>query len=145
MNKASVYEIKADNIGYFKVPPKSIPIFPYYLEILPPSGGVITYSTSEFAKENKKYLDNNKINLLAGTKDNKSLISGIPTSTSSSITNTNNQNVNQQKTEASKNKSKISSMLFLVLIIFVFLILIGLTVFFIIKNKNNPPPSPQNF
>ncbi len=141
MNKASIYEIKADNNGYFKVLPKHVPIFPYYLEILPQSGGAITYTTSEFAKKNKEYLDNNKINLANTTREDKSLITGKLVQTASKTVSTNNK----ENAETVEKKSKSSTTLFLVFIIFIFLVLIGLTVFFIIKNKNNSPLPPQNF
>jgi len=148
MNDASIYETKADEKGYFIILPKYIPIFPYYLEIIPQGGGApLTYTPSALAKKNKKYLTKEKINLVEGTKDNKSIISDSPTSTQSGITNVNQQDskTSVNKSLDAEKKSKISSMLFLLFIIFIFFVLIGLTVFFIIKNRNNPPLSQQDF
>ncbi|KKP60141.1 MAG: hypothetical protein UR54_C0018G0010, partial [Candidatus Roizmanbacteria bacterium GW2011_GWA2_34_18] len=133
---------------YFIILPKYIPIFPYYLEIIPQGGGApLTYTPSALAKKNKKYLTKEKINLVEGTKDNKSIISDSPTSTQSGITNVNQQDskTSVNKSLDAEKKSKISSMLFLLFIIFIFFVLIGLTVFFIIKNRNNPPLSQQDF
>ena len=145
MNNANVYETKADEKGFFKILPKYIPIFPYYLEIIPRNGGApIIYTPSAFAKKNKEYLSKNKINLVEGTKNNKSLKSNGPTSTQSGVTDITNQQNSKDSANKSletEKKTKISSMLFLVFIIFVFFILIGITVFFIVKNKKNPPLS----
>ncbi len=147
MNDASVYETKADEKGYFIILPKYIPIFPYYLEIIPQGGASLVYTPSAFAKKNKEYLTKEKINLVEGTKDNKSIISDSSTSTQSVITNANQQDskTSVNKSLDAEKKSKISSMLFLLFIIFIFFVLIGLTVFFIIKNRSNPPLSQQDF
>jgi hypothetical protein len=147
MNNTTIYETKADNNGYFKIDSKHVPIFPYYLEIVAKSGGSpVIFSSSEFAKKNKDYLTNNKINLVEGTKDNKPIITGDQTSSAPEVSNTDRSNVgSQEKKTVSASQSKISSMLILILVIFVFLILIGATIFFIIKNKNNQSFTGQNF
>jgi hypothetical protein len=144
MNNASIYETKADEKGYFVILPKYIPIFPYYLKIIPQNGGVpVIYTPSAFAKKNKEYLSDNKINLVEGTKNNKPLASNSPTLTQSEVTSADQQNSKDSvsKSLEAEKKTKVSSMLFLVFVIFIFFILIGLTVFFIIKNKNNRPLS----
>lgn len=144
MNNASIYETKADEKGHFAILPKYIPIFPYYLEIVPQNGGVpVIYTPSAFAKKNKEYLSDNKINLVEGTKNNKPLASNGPALAQSGATGVDQQNSKDSagKSLETEKKTKISSMLFLVFIIFIFFILIGITVFFILKNKRNPPLS----
>jgi len=149
MNKASFYETKSDNNGYFKIDPKHVPLFPYYLEIVPKSGSAVDYSTAEFAKQNKEYLSENKINLIEGTKDKISLISGTPSpSTQSDILDSNTQSskTSTDKIINNEKKSINSSMVFLLFIIFIFVVLIGLTIFFILKNKKgNQALSEESF
>jgi hypothetical protein len=146
MNNANIYETKADNNGYFKILPKNTPIFPYYLEIVPVGGGLISYTPSEFAGQNKKYLSENKINLAEGTKNDKPVVSGSPEPAQSDIDNTGRQDstTTESKSVAEK-KSVNSSILSLLLTIFVFFILIGATVFFIIKSRGSSPISPSRF
>ncbi|MBI5127652.1 hypothetical protein HZA76_04325 [Candidatus Roizmanbacteria bacterium] len=64
MNNAVFYETKANEKGFFQVPSKFIPIFPYYLQMVPKSGEAISYSTTAFVKQNEDYLEEAKINLI---------------------------------------------------------------------------------
>lgn len=146
MNNANIYETKADNNGYFKILPKNTPIFSYYLEIVPVGGGLISYTPSEFAGQNKKYLSENKINLAEGTKNDKPVVSGSPEPAQSDIDNTGRQDsTTTESKSAAEKKSVNSSILSLLLTIFVFFILIGATVFFIIKSRGSSPISPSRF
>lgn len=146
MNNANIYETKADNNGYFKILPKNTPIFPYYLEIVPVGGGLISYTPSEFAGQNKKYLSENKINLAEGTKNDKPVVSGSPEPAQSDNDNTGRQDSTATESKsAAEKKSVNSSILSLLLTIFVFFILIGATVFFIIKSRGSSPISPSRF
>ncbi len=146
MNNANIYETKTDNNGYFKILPKNTPIFPYYLEIVPIGGGVVSYTPSEFAGQNKKYLSENKINLAEGTKDNKPIVLSSPEPVQPGTNDINRQDSKTSESRSAEEKKSVSSsILSLLLAIFIFFILIGATVFFIIKNKSSSPISPSHF
>jgi len=135
MNNASIYETKADENGYFKILPKYVPIFPYYLEIIPRDGEVpIIYTPSAFAKKNKEFLTEEKIDLMNATKQDKPV-------TATTITSFPSQQRKQQPlplstTAPSKQSTTgLGSFLFFILIIVFLFILVGLTVFFVMKKK----------
>ncbi|PIU36836.1 hypothetical protein COT02_03975 [Candidatus Roizmanbacteria bacterium CG07_land_8_20_14_0_80_34_15] len=145
MNKASIYETKSDDNGYFKILPKYIPIFPYYLDFISQSGEVFSYTTSEFTESNSKYLIDNKIDLLNGTVNNKPvkiLTAGIkkevPAGDAKIIVN---GNTNDEKAleKINTNKKYNYTLIVYLLIILIGIILIVIVVIFIIKSKKNNP------
>ncbi|MBI3366378.1 carboxypeptidase regulatory-like domain-containing protein, partial [Candidatus Roizmanbacteria bacterium] len=72
MTNSTYYKTKADQNGYFDVPPENLPIFNYDVSVSSPFlPAPVTYSTSEFAKANKIYLASNTINLMKITTNKK--------------------------------------------------------------------------
>ena len=58
-------EVKADENGFFKVPPEFLPRFSYYIQIKPEVGRKIySYTTSQFVRKNNSYLSKEKIDLM---------------------------------------------------------------------------------
>lgn len=69
MTKGLAYTTKADENGYFYVPPESIPPLAFYLEFQNPnSTRVYPFKIYEFATLNKGYIQANNINMLTGLK-----------------------------------------------------------------------------
>lgn len=65
MTKKTYYTTFADEKGFFKIETDKLPIFPYYIQIIDPTNRNLVYNTTTtiFVKNNKKYLDEKKLNL----------------------------------------------------------------------------------
>ena len=75
------YETQADQNGFFRIEPAYLPKFSYYLEFTSPISSVVTVmKTSDFVDKNSQYLSENKINLMAATKNGQSLLPTTPVS-----------------------------------------------------------------
>ncbi|MEK7177965.1 MAG: hypothetical protein AAB705_04015 [Patescibacteria group bacterium] len=97
-NDKVVYSTVADDSGYFTIYAKNLPIFEYYLEFTDSNKKITKLTTSEFVKKNQAYLDEAKINLMQGTKQNQKMINpknnpSQNNKTSNSIKNTFNPTV----------------------------------------------------
>ncbi len=137
MNNATVYETKADNKGYFQISSKFIPVLPYSIQIIPVGGSVVSYTTTQFVKQNEKYLTDAKINLVQPNLINKpgATASGSTNAGSNPSSSSNSQfptSTQKQTGTASKTPS-----LFLFIFI-IFFCLIGAIVlgYFILKSRN---------
>lgn len=75
MNDKIFYTTYADEDGFFTIYAKDLPLFEYYLEIIPAqSTNPIRQTTSQFIKINEEYIKSNNLNLVASTKDDQSII-----------------------------------------------------------------------
>ena len=75
MNKATFYETKADENGLIKILSKNLPLFDYYLEVVPPqSSKPVVMTTSEFIRNNKDFIISEKLNLISGAKNDQSVV-----------------------------------------------------------------------
>ncbi len=131
------YETKADQTGFFTIGPSNVPNFAYFLEFRSPLSSVVTVmNTSDFVSKNSKYLSENKINLMAATKNGQSLIPS-PTSVPPSPTVTSNNPLTAGTSQMS---------LILTLVILLVLFAIAGAVLMYIKKKELPPnqSSPMN-
>lgn len=136
MNNKIVYTTYSDSSGFLTIYSKNLPIFDYFLQIIPSgSGKPIHYTTSEFVKANKSYLETEKINLMTGSKNNQSIIDPL--------TNKLNPNINKDQSavenpdRSNKNQSGInmsSKIFIIVFIIFVLMIAVVSLVFYLKKN-----------
>jgi len=76
------FQTKADEKGYFKIAPSSLPFFPYEIRYTTPLGSAIKTTTSKFVSQNEEFITTKKINLndykkntiLAKTNDNQGFI-----------------------------------------------------------------------
>ncbi len=76
--KATHYQTTADENGFFKVDPKDLPIFSYYLEFTKPGFATpVKMTTADFAQKNASYLESNKIELMTAKKNNNSLLTVV--------------------------------------------------------------------
>ncbi len=124
-NNSIFYETKADDNGIFMIESPFIPIFPYYLEFVSPTGKAIKQETSEFAQINKEFVEEQKVNL---QKDMlvKVQPTGAQTKTSSSSLS--------RKTSKQTNTDGIGSLIPIVLGILV-LGLVGVVIVIKLKNR----------
>ncbi len=65
-----VLSVRADERGFFYIPPQFIPPFPYYLKITA-GDKVYEYDTNSFLEKNRDYLKEQKIDLIRARKDGK--------------------------------------------------------------------------
>ncbi len=120
MNNAIVYETKADQSGYIKIPQENLPVFPYSMEVVS-RDGANTYdmTTSQFAKKNPKSFSERGQGQSVTTQGKQG---GTPVQTN--------------LTDAKKTRASQSSPAWVfILVIIISFGLIGLTVFYIIKNR----------
>lgn len=147
MTKKTYYTTYADEKGFFKIETDKLPIFPYYIQIINPNNKnlVNNTTTSLFIENNKKYLQEKGINLLADR---------VLSTTSSQITGKTNPSPTQQQrfdfTKTYKSKISISPitenqqqstvknyLLLIITIILLLFIFIFVFYYFYTKNKTS--------
>ncbi len=165
MTGKTYYQTNANQTGYFSVQSQDLPIFNYDIAVTnPSSGGIKSYTTSDFAKVNKTYLASNKINLMgaftvrtmsgAPQKNTFSAARGDVATASSNVTGVEEQNniipkesANQETAQKSSTKIQSSSStrtaLFIILATLLFMAGATLIVvlFLYIKKKQQSPIS----
>lgn len=144
--KSPYFITQADEKGYFLILPEYVPIFSYFMEIVDPkTGTTTTMQTYQFASLNKQYLADNKISLVAGTK-NKIEVRKFYQDTKQVQVVQSTPQINtssQPKDAVEKNQTQtfVNNQLNNTLVILFILLLFGgigiLTYFFIMKRKNN--------
>lgn len=136
------FQTEADKNGYFSVAPRNIPPMEYYLEFVSPlTNKAFTYKTYEFAKANREYLETNSINLVAATKNGIEIFpSGSKLSEKNSGTDSVGNDVSGNNNQNAKKTSSNLPVIFgLIITLF---ILFALTLFVLIKRKNNQSHLP---
>lgn len=131
------YEAKADEMGFFRIEPKYLPIFAYNLEFISPTNSQsTTMTTSGFVEKNQQYLQENKINLMAVTKDGKSLYPTVPPPTGS-------QNISPTAVSGTT-AAQSGNALLIVVILVLLVITLGIVFMYVMKRKDvAPPQTPQ--
>jgi len=73
MDNRVFFQTQADEKGFFVIYSNQLPVFPYFLEFTSPTNPKIKISTttSQFILRNKRYLEENKINLISAKKNNQ--------------------------------------------------------------------------
>ena len=147
MSDKTIYITKADTNGFFTIPPQYIPIFSYYLEYsIPNSKIIVKNTTSEFAKKNKDYLENNKINLMTVTKNDQPIVISVTGTPKTSLQPTQPQQVDESKITITTTPVKGSSLLTIsTLIILIFLLISAAVIIFVYIKKHRsglPPTTP---
>lgn len=145
MSDKTIYVTKADTNGFFTIPPQYIPIFSYYLEYsVPNSKTVVKNTTSEFSKKNKDYLENNKINLMTVTKNDKAIVISVTGTPNMSLQPTQPEKVDVSKM-VTKEPAKSGGFLTIsTLIILIFLLIAAALIIFVYirKHRSLPPTTP---
>lgn len=155
MAKTPYYQTQADANGYFVIDKKNLPALNYTIDIIPTAGAssslkanTISFNPSEFAKQNNRYLSQNKINLVTGEKNNENTVSSITIDRSKSKTTASNQsyssgnysnNVSSAKNVGAKAAlpNNQTSIIIIVIVILLMLVLVGVIVWFFILHKKN--------
>lgn len=131
-NNKIIFTTYTDDSGFFSIYSKNLPIFEYYLQIIPPgSAQAIHLTTSEFAKANENHIVSEKLNLLTARKNNQPIVDPI-TGTLNNIDETNKNNSNLTPTPK---KNIINFNFLLILIILVILVIVSFGVIFYIKKS----------
>jgi len=142
MSDGVYYQTRADEKGYFAIPPQNLPIFEYYLEFQSPTAiRSIKTTTAEFAKKNSQYLAANRINLMTATKKNQPVAFSSPRLTTSAQqpeSSVINQNKNENRPPAPAG-SKIS--IFIGLLLLTLAAMAGGIFFYLKKKSTNLPGS----
>ena len=136
-NNKIVYTSYADDSGFFTIYSKNLPIFEYYLQIVPPGAtSAIHMTTTEFAKSNKTYIASEKLNLLTAKKNNQSIINPVTGSLNNSVKDNNpSGNVDsKQIMPIAKNNFNLNFLLILIFIVMLLFITLGV-VFYIKKSR----------
>lgn len=150
MTKGLAYKTKADENGYFFIPPESIPPLAFYLEFQNPnSTRVYPLKTYEFANLNKGYIEANTIDMLTGLKFGVPVQLAVAQEKSaqsdSSLFSTNTAGTNMRSTkegaivnENARRAPQSNSIVGTVMIIvFLILVVIGVSVWITYKLKRN--------
>jgi hypothetical protein len=75
LNKSVFYSTTADDTGFFTIYRNNLPPLEFYLQYIDPRTGVeVIRTTSEFVTDNGNYLQEERINLMAGTKFDQPVI-----------------------------------------------------------------------
>lgn len=75
MSDAVVHATFADENGFFFILPENLPVVSFYLEFIKPNTTTpIKFTPSEFAAQNKEYLEGNNIDLMAAKVGDQSLL-----------------------------------------------------------------------
>jgi hypothetical protein len=89
-NNKIVYTTYTDDRGFFTIYSKNLPIFEYYLQIIPPgSKEAIHQTTSQFAKANESYVMSERLNFLSAKKNNQPIVNPATGSLNNIITTSN--------------------------------------------------------
>lgn len=152
MDDAVIYETVANELGFFVVYSEDLPIFEYYINIIPPnSKKQYAKSTSQFMAENADYIADNKLNLIVAKRDGVVINSPTVEETEEIIsTNKKNQQSYVEETLESERKGSLTvaqmaqKNIFLIGAIAVLLLLGGVAAaFFLRSQKKEVPPFPQ--
>ena len=140
MTESIYYTAIADDSGFVTIYEKNLPSLDYYLEIIDPKTSksrVIT--TSEYIKENKSYIDTEKINLGQGTKNNQPIINPVTGTLNEKAINTDSSSTNNLNKNNStiNNTNQQTNYGTIVLAVFIILVLVALVVGVLIYIKNN--------
>src|SRR3989338_1695352 len=127
------FETKADGTGFFGIEPKYLPIFAYNLEFISPTNSQsTTMTTSGFVEKNQQYLQENKINLMAVTKDGKSLYPTVPPPTGS-------ENISPTGVP-STNAAQSGNAVLIVVILVLLVVTVGIVIMYMMKKKDMSSP-----
>ena len=150
MDGALIYETAANEIGYFTIYSKDLPIFEYDITVIPPnSKKQYVKSTSQFIVENDDYITDNKLNLVVAKKDGV-VISGPTDGEVEETVNANMRNqqsyIEEMQAEEKNRSGSIQmtqkNMIVTGILIIVLLVGGGATVF-LLRAKRNIPPFPE--
>lgn len=131
----------ADESGFFSIPRKYLPPLEYYLEFRNPDTSVVTtQSTAQFVRQNKNYIESNKINLMTATqegKPGKMSEKEIKQRMSSNSINSRNQNSEPQTNISQVKPASPQFMILAIVCTIILLIVIAGIALFHFSKKNN--------
>lgn len=136
-NNKIIYTTYADDSGFFSIYSKNLPIFEYYLQIIPlGSADAVHLTTSQFVKINEDYLLSEKLNLLTARKNGQPIIDPITGTLNNNIKTSNSIDKNDLD-QSSKSKKSIFNFSFLFIIIIITILIVASlgTVFYIKRSK----------
>lgn len=152
MDDAVIYETVANEVGYFTVYSKDLPIFEYYITITSPNNKKqYVKSTSQFLAENADYIADNKLDLILAKKDGV-VISEPTTEEVEEIASTNKKNQQSYVEETIENENRgpqtiaqvaQKNILLIGAIVILLFLGVGMAIYFLRSQKKQIPPFPQ--
>ena len=138
INDSVFYETTTDDKGYFIVQPTNLPPLDYYFVFVnPEDNSVLKKTTSKFVADNTSYIEQQKLNLLKGEKDGRSVVIENNARDSNLFEDSFNENSrfkDMNKTEVKANKIG-KNFYPIVFIVFFLVILLFVFVFFYFKKN----------
>lgn len=152
MDDSVIYETVANEVGYFTVYSKDLPIFEYYITITSPNNKKeYTKSTSQFLAENADYIADNKLDLILAKRDGV-VISEPTTEEVEEIASTNKKNQQSYVEETIENENRgpqtlaqmtQKNIVLIGAIVILLLLGVGMAIYFLRFQKKQIPPFPQ--
>lgn len=149
------YQTTADENGYFKISSEFLPPEEYYLKYSSSITGIINTTTSDFIKQNNRYLTENKVNLNSyknikgeviqpSTKSaNLQSTTITPQKANNNFSNRSFPNLSQSKENNQEQKNNPFLLIVIVLIVLIIAV-IGIGLYYIAKNRSlRQPFSPS--
>jgi len=137
MNDKLFYMTTADDSGFFTIYKNNLPPLEYYLEFVDPVTQVKTkQTTSQFVKNNQSYIDSEKINLMAVSKNNQPIINPATGELNKIVKNT-GQSPQNKPTSVGKNPLGTKFLMIIFILVVLFISTIGM-IFYIRRNKFIP-------
>lgn len=138
-NDKIFYETTTDDSGLFIVYKKDLPFVEYYLEFVDSkSQKTIKKTTSDFVSDNQSFLNNEKINLVLGAKDNSPVINSATGQLNRIEKNT--SNIDQKgKTSGYVRRMTDSRLIFVLLVLALLVVPVTIGIFLHIKKTSSKP------
>jgi len=147
-SRATYYTTKADVNGYFKIGSSSLPRTAYSLRYVSPVGVITKLKTTDFIRNNRNYIEKNKVDLYSyrdSRGNKKAIISTSPSSSSLSPTsanrgdykNGNGKGENGSGNRRSPAKNKTAVLMVLVILLVLLGAVVGFLAVFIIKKRRS--------
>ncbi|MBW7960547.1 hypothetical protein H3C65_03595 [Patescibacteria group bacterium] len=139
-NNKIAYSTVADDKGFFIIKSENLPIMEYEIRVIPlGSTMAVRYSTTEFARLNKSYLNSNKVNLQAITKDGQAIDKRVKNSGEDNP----DLNLSKESVTGGKSTLKNSFNFKILLVIFILIVLVVVSIGIVVHIKKSRADSER--
>ncbi len=137
-----VYTTSTDSVGHFVVTSEWIPPFSYELHYTTTAGDVIKVSTTDYLKQNEKYLKDHSIQSYSGVITDAN---GKPKNLKDDVSKVKPQNVPEPTSiESAQSFISRTPVIMMFVLVIMMLLMIGVGAFVVMKSKQNQlPPQMQ--
>ncbi len=145
-----ILEVQADEKGFFRILPEFLPQFSYYIEVSSGNSSPTVYTTSEFVRQNKAYLDSQGVDLVKVSqqgnpitfssqerkeirdKTKNLLVTGERTSADNNVQDFSQKSLSSSYQQQGREKQFVWATIF---VLVVFLVGIGASLFFYVRSR----------